>query len=62
MELLLKKLGIEKVKVVDNNFDEIYDKYEQKERSTDSSHYRYSVKYDDGSFDTYVNQNNMKQL
>ncbi len=30
MELLLKKLGIEKVKVVDNNFDEIYDKYEQK--------------------------------
>jgi hypothetical protein len=27
---LLKKLGIEKVKVVDNNFDEIYDKYTQK--------------------------------
>ena len=23
MELLLKKLGIEKVKVIDNNFDEI---------------------------------------
>lgn len=30
MELLLKKLGIEKVKVVDNNFDEIYEKYSQK--------------------------------
>jgi hypothetical protein len=30
MELLLKKLGIEKVKVMDNNFDEIYEKYTQK--------------------------------
>lgn len=30
MELLLKKLGIEKVKVIDNSFDEIYEKYTQK--------------------------------
>lgn len=30
MELLLKKLGIEKVKVVDKNFDEVYDRYKQK--------------------------------
>lgn len=30
MELLLKKLGIEKVKFFDNNFDKIYDKYQQK--------------------------------
>lgn len=30
MEVLLKKLGIEKVKVVDNNFDEIYEKYSKK--------------------------------
>ena len=29
MEVLLKKLGIEKVKVMDNNFDEIYEKYTQ---------------------------------
>ena len=27
MELLLKKLGIEKVKVIDDNFDDIYEKY-----------------------------------
>lgn len=30
MEMLLKKLGIEKVKVVNNNFDEVCDKYTQK--------------------------------
>lgn len=27
---LLKKLGIEKVKIFDNNFDEIYGRYEKK--------------------------------
>lgn len=30
MEILLKKLGIEKVKIVNNNFDYIYDKYTKK--------------------------------
>lgn len=30
MEILLKKLGIEKVKTVNNSFDEIYDKYSKK--------------------------------
>lgn len=30
MEVLLIKLGIEKVKVVDNNFDEIYEQYSKK--------------------------------
>ena len=38
------------------------DSRERTERNKDSLHYRYSVKYDDGSFDTDVNQNNMKQL
>lgn len=30
MEVLLKKLGIEKVKVIDNNFDEVYERYSNK--------------------------------
>lgn len=30
MELLLKKIGIEKVKIMEHNFDEIYEKYTQK--------------------------------
>ena len=30
MEVLLKKLGIERVKVINKNFDDIYEKYTQK--------------------------------
>lgn len=28
--MILRKLGIEKVKVFDNNFDELYEKYSKK--------------------------------
>jgi hypothetical protein len=38
------------------------DSHEQKLRRSNPSYYQYSVDYDDGKYDTYVNQNYMKQL
>ena len=36
------------------------DSYEQSIRKTDSSHYNYSVSYDDGTFETYLSQTYME--
>ena len=36
------------------------DTYEQSERQKDSTHYMYSVTYDDGTFETYLSQNYME--
>jgi hypothetical protein len=36
------------------------DSYEQTLRKTDSSHYNYSVSYDDGTFETYLSQTYME--
>ncbi len=33
MELVLRKLGVEKVKVLDKNFDAIYEKYSNKAKA-----------------------------
>ena len=35
------------------------DEYEKNQRKSDPSHYRYSVKYDDGTFESYENQKYM---
>jgi hypothetical protein len=38
------------------------DKYERERRAVDGGHYFYSVRFDDGTFDTYVAQSDLAPL
>ena len=38
------------------------DAYERERRAANAAHYFYSVAFDDGSFDTYVAQSELREL